>query len=52
MTLARIVLASGRDIELTSLEIFSTYDGLLEGYPCVLINDRLRNSTMSSIDRG
>jgi hypothetical protein len=28
-------------IELTSLEISSTYDGLLEGYPNVRINDNL-----------
>lgn len=35
------MLNSGRSIELTSLEIFSTYDGLLEGYPCARINDRL-----------
>ncbi|GAA1989173.1 hypothetical protein [Catenulispora subtropica] len=41
MTLAWIPLASGRDIELNRLEIFSTYGGMLEGYPCALINDRL-----------
>jgi hypothetical protein len=41
MALARITLDSGRDVELTSLEISSTYDGMLEGYPCALINDRL-----------
>lgn len=33
MTLARITLDSGRDIELTELKISSTYGGLLEGYP-------------------
>lgn len=41
MTLAWITLASGRDVELTQLEIFSTYGGMLEGYPCARINDRL-----------
>jgi len=41
MTLARIPLASGRDIALEQLEIFSTYGGMLEGYPCARINDRL-----------
>lgn len=41
MTLAWITLDSGRGIQLTSLEIFSTYGGLLAGYPCALINDRL-----------
>lgn len=33
VTLAQITLDSGRDIELTELQISSTYDGLLEGYP-------------------
>lgn len=41
MTLARISLASGRELELTRLEIFSTYGGMLEGYPCAKMNDRL-----------
>jgi hypothetical protein len=41
MTLARISLASGRSIELTSLEISSTYGGLLEGYPNSRMNDVL-----------
>lgn len=41
MTLAWIKLDSGRGVQLTGLEIFSTYDGLLAGYPCALINDRL-----------
>jgi hypothetical protein len=41
VTLAWIPLASGRDVELTHLEIFSTYGGMLEGYPCARINDRL-----------
>lgn len=41
MTLARITLASGRDLALEQLEIFSTYGGMLEGYPCARINDRL-----------
>lgn len=41
MALTRVTLNSRRDIELISLEIFSTYDGMLEGYPCALINDRL-----------
>lgn len=41
MTLARVALASGRDIELTGLEVFLTYDGLLEGYPNARMNDAL-----------
>jgi hypothetical protein len=41
VTLASITLASGRTIELTSLEIYSTYEGMLEGYPCERVNDLL-----------
>ena len=41
MTLAWITLASGRDLELTALEIHATYSGMLEGYPCALVNDQL-----------
>ncbi|MFF7215194.1 hypothetical protein ACFZAU_32420 [Streptomyces sp. NPDC008238] len=39
MSLSRIVLFSGRSIELTELRMVSTYHGLLEGYPCKRIND-------------
>ncbi|MEU5876740.1 hypothetical protein [Spirillospora sp. NPDC047279] len=41
MALAYITLASGRDVELTRLKVCSTYEGLLEGYPTVSMNDRL-----------
>jgi len=41
VTLARISLASGRPVELTRLTIFSTYGGLLEGYPNARMNDAL-----------
>jgi hypothetical protein len=41
MTLARISLASGRSVELTSLSISSTYGGVLEGYPNARMNDAL-----------
>jgi hypothetical protein len=41
VTLVRVTLVSGRDIELTSLEIVPTYGGMLEGYPCARVNDRL-----------
>ncbi|TYB58548.1 hypothetical protein FXF51_36265 [Nonomuraea sp. PA05] len=39
MSLTRIVLSSGRTIELSELRLSSTYDGLLEGYPCKPVND-------------
>ncbi|MEV5572487.1 hypothetical protein AB0L06_20785 [Spirillospora sp. NPDC052269] len=40
MPLASITLHSGRQVSLDSLQISSTYGGMLEGYPCALINDR------------
>ncbi|MEU0781644.1 hypothetical protein ABZ341_08660 [Streptomyces sp. NPDC006173] len=40
MSLSRIVLSSRRTVELAELRMSSTYGGLLEGYPCKLINDR------------
>ncbi|MEU8789625.1 hypothetical protein [Streptomyces sp. NPDC048643] len=39
MSLSRIVLSSGRTVELAELRMSSTYGGMLEGYPCKLIND-------------
>jgi hypothetical protein len=41
MALAWISLASGRGIELTHLEVSSTYGGFLEGYPSAGMNDAL-----------
>jgi hypothetical protein len=41
VTLAWIPLASGHDVELTHLEIFSTYGGMLEGYLNARSNDPL-----------
>ncbi|MCX2185102.1 hypothetical protein KV205_32020 [Streptomyces sp. SKN60] len=40
MSLGRIVLTSGRSIELTELRMSETYGGMLEGYPCKRVNDR------------
>ncbi|MFC5185200.1 hypothetical protein [Actinomadura harenae] len=48
MPLATITLTSGRQVALNNLEISSTNDGLLEGYPCALLNDRL----LASLARG
>ncbi|MGW8955734.1 hypothetical protein [Streptomyces sp. NPDC055709] len=39
MSLSHIALLSGRSIELTDLRMFTTYGGMLEGYPCKPIND-------------
>ncbi|WP_435175045.1 hypothetical protein [Actinacidiphila sp. bgisy145] len=40
MPLSRMVLSSGRSIDLTELRMSSTYAGVLEGYPSKLFNDR------------
>ncbi|MGX1313114.1 hypothetical protein RKD24_003233 [Streptomyces calvus] len=40
MALARVVLTSGRPVDLAELRMSSTYGGLLEGYPCKPLNDR------------
>ncbi|MDX2394902.1 MULTISPECIES: hypothetical protein [unclassified Streptomyces] len=39
MSLSHIVLTSGRSVELTQLRMSSTYSGMLEGYPCKVVND-------------
>ncbi|MET9761130.1 hypothetical protein ABZ016_19015 [Streptomyces sp. NPDC006372] len=39
MALARLVLASGRSVDLADLRFSSTYGDLLEGYPCKPVND-------------
>ncbi|MET9734841.1 hypothetical protein ABZZ79_30640 [Streptomyces sp. NPDC006458] len=38
MSLSRIILSSGRLVELSELRMSSTYGGMLEGYPCKPIN--------------
>ncbi|MFJ1756403.1 hypothetical protein [Kitasatospora sp. NPDC088134] len=44
MSLSRIVLSSGRSIELTEVRMSSTYAGMLEGYPCRRLNELKLNS--------
>ncbi|WP_405460413.1 hypothetical protein OG786_23780 [Streptomyces sp. NBC_00101] len=39
MSLTRVLLASGRSIALSEVRVSSTYGGMLEGYPCRLVND-------------
>ncbi|MFE1442642.1 hypothetical protein [Streptomyces sp. NPDC058739] len=38
MSLSRIILSSGRLVELSALSMSSTYGGMLEGYPCKPVN--------------
>ncbi|KOX00522.1 hypothetical protein ADK65_12535 [Streptomyces sp. NRRL B-1140] len=39
LALARLVLASGRPVDLAELRFSSTYGDLLDGYPCKPLND-------------
>ncbi|KUL43876.1 hypothetical protein [Streptomyces regalis] len=39
MSLTRVVLASGRSLDLSELQLSSTYGAMLEGYPCKPVND-------------
>ncbi|CAM5554978.1 hypothetical protein SALBM217S_09249 [Streptomyces griseoloalbus] len=39
IALSRVLLTSGRPVDLTELRLSSTYGGVLEGYPCKPLND-------------
>jgi hypothetical protein len=39
MSLARVILTSGRSLDLSELRFSSTYGGMLQGYPCKPVND-------------
>lgn len=47
MTLAHVELACGRNLGLSTIRLDSTYGGLLEGYPCTRLNDRLLSALRS-----
>ncbi|MFD3735913.1 hypothetical protein [Streptomyces sp. NPDC058632] len=51
MSLSHTVLSSGRSIELTELRMSSTYEGMLEGYPCKRINDLKVNGLQRQAER-
>ncbi|GGP97262.1 hypothetical protein [Streptomyces roseolilacinus] len=51
MSLSRIVLLSGRPIELTELRMSSTYGGMLEGYPCKFVNDMKVRGLLQEAER-
>ncbi|GAA5063090.1 hypothetical protein [Streptomyces similanensis] len=51
MSLSHITLSSGHSIELTELRMSSTYGGMLEGYPCKLINDMKVRSLQRQAER-
>ncbi|WP_416970091.1 hypothetical protein [Streptomyces sp. 4F14] len=51
MSLTRVVLLSGRSIELSDIRLSSTYGGLLEGYPCARVNDMAINGLLRGAER-
>ncbi|MFD7816142.1 hypothetical protein ACFV6E_24925 [Streptomyces sp. NPDC059785] len=51
MSLSRIVLTSGRTVELSELRLSSTYGGMLEGYPCKVVNDMKVSGFLRTAER-
>ncbi|KUO19636.1 hypothetical protein [Streptomyces dysideae] len=51
MSLTRVVLSSGRSIDLSELRISSTYGGMLEGYPCKPVNDMKIKGLLHTAER-
>ncbi|MCI3274630.1 hypothetical protein [Streptomyces cylindrosporus] len=39
MSLTRVILTSGRSVDLSEVRFSSTYGGMLEGYPCKPVNE-------------
>jgi hypothetical protein len=51
MSLSRVILSSGRLVELSELRLSSTYGGMLEGYPCRLVNTMKTNGLLRAAER-
>ncbi|CAM5473235.1 hypothetical protein SALBM311S_00142 [Streptomyces alboniger] len=51
MSLGRVVLTSGRSLDLAELRLSSTYGGMLEGYPCKPVNDMRIKGLVRSAER-
>lgn len=54
MSLARVVLCSGRSVDLAELRLSSTYGGMTEGhpgYPCGPVNDMVIKGLLSTAER-
>ncbi|CAM5739557.1 hypothetical protein SAFG77S_01485 [Streptomyces afghaniensis] len=51
LALARLVLASGRSVDLAELRFTLTYGDLLEGYPCKPVNDLRIRGLLRSAER-
>ncbi|CAL9491826.1 hypothetical protein SUDANB21_03270 [Streptomyces sp. enrichment culture] len=51
MALSRVVLTSGRSVDLTELRLSATYGDVLEGYPCKPLNDLTVAGLLRSAER-
>ncbi|MFI2377896.1 hypothetical protein ACH5AO_22970 [Streptomyces sp. NPDC018964] len=51
MSLTRVLLDSGRSVDLSELRMSSTYGGMLEGYPCKPLDDRKIDRLLRSAER-
>jgi hypothetical protein len=51
LALARLVLASGRPVDLAELRFTSTYGDMLEGYPCRPVNDLRIHGLLRAAER-
>ncbi|MEV7016163.1 hypothetical protein [Streptomyces sp. NPDC093991] len=51
MALSRVVLASGRPVDLAELRLSATYGNVLEGYPCKPLNDLVIARLLRSAER-
>ncbi len=51
MSLARVVLTSGRSLDLSELRLSSTYGGMLEGYPCKPVNEAKIKGLLRAAER-
>jgi hypothetical protein len=51
MSLSRVVLTSGRSLDLSALHLSSTYGGMLEGYPCNLVNEMVIRGLVHTAER-
>ncbi|MFI1533922.1 hypothetical protein [Streptomyces anandii] len=51
MSLTHVILSSGRSLALAELRLSSTYGGLLEGYPCAIVNDMKIKGLMKTAEK-
>ncbi|MDN3023810.1 hypothetical protein [Streptomyces sp. S.PB5] len=51
MSLARVVLTTGRQLDLSDLRFSSTYGGMLEGYPCRVVNEMKIRGLLHSAEK-